>query len=122
MQNILPHNSSHSEIEKKFHKENSDAQELTDSQRLGVYQPKISPELKQGPPFSWLGVLVRQYHSSEYLRYRDILADASKCGDWETVLHTIDEGATLFHEPWANAVRLRMHHKKRVLNTLFKGF
>ncbi|KAL4812735.1 hypothetical protein BDW67DRAFT_188418 [Aspergillus spinulosporus] len=41
------------------------------------------------------------------MRERNQLANAAYSGDWESVPGCLEKTKSLFHEPWANAVRLR---------------
>lgn len=71
--------------------------------------PNIITPPSEVAPTLWPGVLIRKSFSPAYLSKRDELADASYCGNWKTVLKSLDEGNKIFNEAWPNAVRLRMY-------------
>lgn len=91
-----------SQIEQAIYKDYS-----TDRPRAGWPNLDVANPSKI-PPTLWLGVLIRESFTPAYLCKRDVLADASNQGHWETVLESLDEGNRNFNEAWPNAVRLRM--------------
>lgn len=46
-------------------------------------------------PRTWLGHVLRDNHSAEYLKLRDELSEASYWGDLETVFNMIEKGSEL---------------------------
>lgn len=54
----------------------------------------------------WLGSVTKTSGNISYYQDRDRLSDAAYWGAWDALFEGIDRGRDLYHESWANAIRL----------------
>lgn len=59
---------------------------------------------------TWLGHVLREGFSEDYLIWRDTLSEAAYCGNWDGVWTALDTGDGEYSESWLSAVRLSSLH------------
>ena len=56
---------------------------------------------------TWLGHVLEDEHSDDYVNLRHQLSEASFYGDWDVLFAILERGLSEYGELWANAPRLR---------------
>lgn len=56
---------------------------------------------------TWIGHIITDHHSPEYLQLRNELSEAVYWGDWDVVFNKLEEGLRTFGELWGNAPRMK---------------
>ena len=55
---------------------------------------------------TWLGYVLLDGYTADYLNWRHQLSEAGYWGRWDDLWSILDVGKQVYHETWANAIRL----------------